>query len=272
MGESHVLFDVSERIATITLNRPDAMNAFGGTMREDLLRYLEAAHVDPDVRCIVITGAGRAFCAGGDIAGMAELQMRHDADTIRQRVVIANRVVTLLRECAKPVIAAVNGAAAGGGMNLALACDLRYCTASAKFAQSFVKIGLIPDWGGHYLLPRLIGTARALELMWLGDRIDAPTALALGIVNAVFADDVFRAEVRARAQRLASGPPAALALIKRGVYAGMRGELAETLAFEGHTQPEIFLNADAREGMRAFLDKRAPQFGRDSGGEENTES
>jgi len=261
MTEASILYDVSQGIATITLNRPEVMNAFGLNMRETLYHRLREAEADDGVRCVVVTGAGKAFCAGGDVANMAELQQQGDAAQIRQRMMTGGEVVKFIHAMAKPVVAAVNGAAAGAGMNLALACDIRYATASAKFAQSFVKIGLVPDWAGHYLLPRLVGSARAMELMMTGERIDADEALRLGIVNRVYADDVFRDEVARRVRLLADGPPEALALIKQGVQRGLVSSLPETLAFELQAQSALFLSADAREGMRAFLEKRAPRFG-----------
>ncbi|MGE3773984.1 MAG: enoyl-CoA hydratase/isomerase family protein [Gammaproteobacteria bacterium] len=258
---SNILYAVADAVATITLNRPEAMNAFGGDMREELYHRLREAEADTTVRCIVLTGAGKAFCAGGDIANMASLQAQDDVTPIRQRMLTGGEIVKFIRAMAKPVVAAVNGAAAGAGMNLALACDFRYAAAAAKFAQSFVKIGLVPDWAGHYLLPRLIGTARAMELMMTGERIDAAEALRLGLVNRVFDDAVFHAEVRSRVTLLAAGPPEALALIKQGVQRGVETSLPETLAFELQAQSALFLAPDAREGMRAFLDKRAPRFG-----------
>ncbi|MGH8597207.1 MAG: enoyl-CoA hydratase/isomerase family protein, partial [Gammaproteobacteria bacterium] len=157
----HVLFETIGGVAVIRLNRPDVMNAFGGTMREDLLAALERAARDAEIGSVVITGSGDAFCAGGDIANMAALQANNDNHEITQRMATAARVVQTIRNMPKPVLAAINGPAAGAGMNLALACDLRFASSRAKFAESFVKIGLIPDWGGHYLLTRLIGTGRA---------------------------------------------------------------------------------------------------------------
>jgi 2-(1,2-epoxy-1,2-dihydrophenyl)acetyl-CoA isomerase len=146
-------------------------------------------------------------------------------------------------------------------MNLALACDIRYAAASAKFAQSFVRIGLVPDWCGHALLPRVVGTARAMELMMTGERIDADEACRLGIVNRVFPDERLHAEVAARVRAIADGPPAALAFIKEGVRRGVTGTFDDIAAFELEAQSAVFLSADAREGMRAFLDKRPPRFG-----------
>lgn len=262
MSDSHILYEVANRIGTITLNRPDVMNAFGGTMREDLLARLQDAEHDSAVRCLIITGAGNAFCAGGDIASMVERQEKNDTSILKQRMTVGGKVVQSIRQMSKPVIAAINGAAAGAGMNLALACDIRFGSERAKFAQSFVKIGLVPDWGGHYLLTQLVGTSRALELIMTGDRIDAEEASRLGIINRVFPHDSFQQEVRSFANRLANGPAETLAQIKRGVYIGATGTLAETLAHEEQAQSAVFLSADAREGMRAFLEKRSPRFGK----------
>ena len=258
-----LLFELADGVALITLNRPQAMNAFEGAMREDLLARLQEVATDRAVRCVVITGVGNAFCTGGNIAGMAELQANDDVATIEQRMRTGGEVVRLMREMDKPVIAAVNGAAAGGGLNLALACDMRFAAPKARFSASFVKIGLVPDWGGHYLLTRMVGTARAMELMMSGERLDAEEALRLGLVNRVFPQDAFLNEVMSRAKQFAAGPREAIAAIKHGVYLGATGSLDDTLAFEQLTQAQLFLGADAREGMRAFLDKRPARFGQD---------
>lgn len=260
MSQSQVLFEVSAGVGVVTLNRPEAMNAFGGTMREDLLQRLRDAEADGNVRCLVITGSGRAFCAGGDIASMAELQTRGDTSVIVQRMHVGAQVVRTIRAMGKPVVAAINGAAAGAGMNLALACDMRVAAESARFAQSFVNIALVPDWGGTYLLTQLVGTAKAMELMMTGDRLDAAEAMRIGIVNRVIADGAFREEVMAFARRLANGPAATLAHIKRAAYIGAAGTLADALEAEEDAQTHLFLADDAREGMRAFVEKRAPKF------------
>jgi 2-(1,2-epoxy-1,2-dihydrophenyl)acetyl-CoA isomerase len=161
---------------------------------------------------------------------------------------------------AKPVIAAVNGAAAGAGVNLALACDMRFAAQSAHFSESFVKIALVPDWGGTYLLTQLVGTAKAMELMMSGNRIDAAEALRIGIVNRVLPDDTFLEDVVIFARQLASGPANTLAHIKRATYIGAIGTLSDALQYEEQAQESVFLSDDAREGMRAFLEKRAPRF------------
>ena len=262
MSNTHpgVLASREGGVLTLALNRPEVMNAFGGTMREDLRDALATAATDPSIRCVIITGTGKAFCAGGDVASMAQLQDAGDTDEIGRRMTVAAEVIRLIREMPKPVIAAVNGAAAGAGMNLALACDWRYASESARFAESFIKIGLVPDWGGHYLLTQLVGPARAMELIMSGERLGAAEALHLGIVNAVFADDEFTAAVQMRAQAFATAPAEALAAIKRGVQRAAAGTLEDSLAWESRTQRALFLGADAREGMRAFLEKRPASF------------
>ena len=260
MSTSHLLYEVAAGIATITLNRPEVLNAFSDEMRPSLLAQLETAEHDPAARVVVITGAGKAFCAGGDIANMVALQEANDSDKIKLRMGLGGAIVRKIRALPKPVIAAINGAAAGAGMNLALACDLRYASERAVFVQSFVKIGLVPDWAGHYLLTQVVGTARALEIMLLGDRLTVQEAARLGIVNQVFPEASFGAEVRSIAARLAAGPRRTMAEIKRGVYLGATDSLDAVLAHEREAQVGLFLMADAREGMRAFLEKRTPTF------------
>ena len=263
MSTQRILTEISDNVEVITLNRPEVLNAFEGTMREELLAALEAATENTAVRCVVITGAGRAFCAGGDVASMVALQDANNDAVVKERMLVGGKVIQLLRRMPKPVIAAVNGAAAGAGMNLALGCDFRLGADKARFSESFVKIGLVPDWAGFLSLPGLVGTAKAMELMMTGDRIDADEAYRLGLLNHVFAHDSFQKEVQHFARRLAAGPPETLARIKRGVYLGATCSVAETLTYEHDTQAELFLSADAREGMRAFVEKRTPEFGKD---------
>ena len=200
MSDDRLLFELSDGIAILTLNRPEVMNAFEDGMREALFERLEECAENRDVRCVVITGAGRAFSAGGDIASMAKLQEENDLSVVEARMSIAGQVIQQIRRMPQPVLAAINGAAAGGGMNLALACDMRIASDKAVFAESFVKIGLIPDWGGFDFLSKLVGTAKAMELMMLGDRIDAAEAHRLGLVNRIVPDDDFRDEAAKLAQ------------------------------------------------------------------------
>src|SRR5918992_3418011 len=186
-------------VATITLDRPEKLNAFAGHMRRDLADALEHAASDREVRVVVVTGAGRGFCAGADVAYMAELMERQDVEEFTRLLGAGRRVLTAIRQMTKPVIASVNGPAYGAGFNLALACDLRVAAESATFSQSFVKVGLHPDWGGSYFLPRVVPTNIACEMFFLGEAFDAGRALQFGIVNRVVAD----AELQTEAWRLA---------------------------------------------------------------------
>ena len=261
MTDDRLLFEVSDGVAILTLNRPAVMNAFQDGMREALFERLEECANDQAVRCIVITGAGPAFSAGGDIASMARLQKENDLSIVEARMNIAGQVIQQIRRMPQPVLAAINGAAAGAGMNLALACDMRIASDKAVFVESFVKIGLIPDWGGFDFLTKLVGTSKAMELMMLGDRIDASEAHQLGLVNRVVPDETFRDEAAKLARRLADGPAETLSAIKEGVYRGAESTLPETLSYEYKTQRRLFLREDAREGMKAFLEKRSAVYG-----------
>src|ERR1044071_8691681 len=178
-----LLYEVRDRIATLTLNRPDRLNALGDTLREDLLDAVSKAAADPNVGVLVVTGAGRGFCSGGDVKSMSERAETGAPSPTNERFApIRDRIILAMRDCPKPIIAAINGAAAGAGMNLALACDMRIASSAAKFSQAFVKRGLHPDWGGTWFLPRIVGTAKACELIFTGDSLDAAQALELGIV------------------------------------------------------------------------------------------
>jgi enoyl-CoA hydratase/carnithine racemase len=249
-----------EGILTITLDRAEKLNAFAGHMRRDLGETLERAGSDDDVCVIVITGAGRAFCAGGDVAAMDDMMQREDADEFARMLGAGRRVVTEIREMVKPVVASINGVASGAGFNLALACDLRIAAESARFSQSFVKVGLHPDWGGTYFLPRLVPANIACEMFFLGDAIDAARALALGLINRVVPDDQLEIETQRLAARLRDAPPESIAAAKHAVYLSHHAELEEMLQYETEAQLRCFHTADAREGVRAFLEKRAPRF------------
>src|ERR687893_140783 len=227
MPYEHILVSEANSIVTITLNRPDKLNAFIGHMRRDLAEALEHAGSDRSVRVVIITGAGRAFCAGGDIAFMAELMDRRDAEEFSRILGAGRRVITAIRQMTKPVIAAINGPASGAGCNLAFACDLRIASNNATFSQSFAKVGLHPDWGGTYFLPRLVTPNKACEMFFLGETIDAAEAVRLGIVNQVVAPEKLEAVTLQLAQRLRTAPPIALAAAKHAVYMSQTAELEE---------------------------------------------
>ncbi|MCU1246466.1 MAG: enoyl-CoA hydratase [Acidobacteria bacterium] len=251
---------LAEHVATITLNRPDKLNAFSGTMREDLLAALQACEAESDCRVVVITGAGRAFCAGGDVDAMAGLQKAGDVDRFRKLLDAGRDIVTTIASLSKPVIAAVNGVAAGAGCNLALACDYRIASDTAKLGETFVRIGLHPDWGGTWLLPRLVGLGRAAELLMTGRIVDAQEALAIGMVDRVVPAAELMAATETLVRSIAAGPPLAIAGIKRALRKSERETLAGQLAIETEHQLQAFCSRDAGEGMAAFFEKRPPAF------------
>ncbi len=257
-----LLYAVQDRIATITLNRPERLNALGDTLREELYDAVTKSATDPGVGVIVITGAGRGFCSGGDVKAMSEREQKGQETSVAERVSpIRDRCVLAMRACPKPIIAAVNGAAAGAGMNLALACDMRIASSAAKFSQAFVKRGLPPDWAGSWFLPRVVGTAKAFELIFTGDTIDAAEALRLGIVNAVVAPEELMAQTYKLAGKIAANAPLAVQLSKRAIQHNENVDLRAGLEFETFVQGIARDTEDYKEGVKAFVEKRAPVFG-----------
>jgi 2-(1,2-epoxy-1,2-dihydrophenyl)acetyl-CoA isomerase len=257
--EKTVLYDQSGGVATITLNRPQAYNAFTAGLHQELMAALKTAERDDAVRCLVITGAGKAFCSGQDLKELAPGQSF--GDLLRERF---NPLILKLRAIPKPIIAAVNGVAAGAGMSLALACDFRLAADSARFVAAFANVGLVPDSGMSYFLPRLIGPARALELCMTGGSLDAATALQYGMLNAVAAPDEMPRAVREFAARLAGGPASALGLIKRSFELAGTATLQQALDYETQAQEIAGSGQEYAEGVRAFHEKRAPRFGESS--------
>ena len=256
----HIQVAEADGITTITLCRPDRLNAFVGHMRRDLAEALEDAGSNRNVRVVIVTGAGRAFCAGGDIGFMAELMQRRDSEEFSRILGAGRRVILAIRQMTKPVIASINGPASGAGCNLALACDLRIASNTATFSQSFAKVGLHPDWGGTYFLPRLVTPNKACELFFLGESIDAAEALRLGIVNQVVSPEDLQAATLQLAERLCAAPPIALAAAKHAVYMSQAAELEEMLRYETEAQLRCFDSEDGHEGVHAFLEKREPRF------------
>jgi 2-(1,2-epoxy-1,2-dihydrophenyl)acetyl-CoA isomerase len=246
-------------IATITLDRPEKLNAFIGHMRRDLAEALERAAGDRNVRVVVLTGAGRGFCAGADVAYMAHLMERQDVDEFTRLLGAGRRVLYAIRQMTKPVIASVNGPAYGAGFNLALACDLRMASESASFSQSFVKVGLHPDWGGTYFLPRVVPTNLACEMFFLGDAINAQRAAQLGIVNHVVPDAELASATRKLAERLRDAPYRSIAAAKHAVYMSEESSIERMLQYETEAQLQCFQSQEARERVRAFLEKREPR-------------
>src|SRR3989454_9650379 len=257
-----LLYEVKDAVATLTLNRPERLNALGDTLRDDLYAAVLRASGDADVRVMIVTGAGKGFCAGGDVKAMNDTKEgRAPARPVEATVAaLRARFLLAMRDAPQPVIAAVNGAAAGAGMNLALGCDIRLASTAAKFTQAFVKRGLHPDWGGTYFLPRLVGMAKACELIFTGDIIDAGEALRLGLVSAVYAPEELLPATHELARKIAAGPPIAIRLAKRALYHSQDVDLRAALEFETFAQNIASETEDAREGIRAFVEKRPAAF------------
>ncbi|USG65648.1 enoyl-CoA hydratase-related protein [Brevibacillus ruminantium] len=251
-----ILYEVTEGVAVITLNRPEKFNAFTEQMNKEITAALKQAQKDADVRCILLTGAGRAFNAGQDLGDVQGGGVDFGG-FLRNRY---NPMILQFRKTEKPIIAAVNGVAAGAGMSLALACDIRLASEKASFVNAFVNIGLVPDSGGCYFLPRIVGIGKALELAMTGEKLSAEEALKLGLVNQVYPADSFQEEALAYARKLAVLPTRAIGLIKRTMYKGLEMDLEETLEYETYAQEAAGSTEDHREGVAAFLEKRAPRF------------
>lgn len=249
--------DVADGVATIMLDRPDALNALTIPMKESLLAALEAAATASEVRAVIITGAGRAFCAGQDLRERLEPGAPPLGEELRERY---NPIVRAMRALPKPIVGAINGVAAGAGASLAFACDLRIAAESASFVLAFGRIGLIPDSGATWTLPRLVGLAKASEMALLNDPVSAAEALRIGLVSNVVAAEGLMDEARAVAARLAAGAPAALAATKQLLEAGVTSDFEAALAAETEAQDRLGAAPDHAEGLAAFLEKRSPQF------------
>lgn len=260
MSYETITFAVAERVATITLNRPDKLNAFTAKMHEELRKALAEIQSDAEIRAAVITGAGRGFCAGQDLQEVSPASADASRDLGQRLERGYNRLVRTLRALPKPVIAAVNGVAAGAGANVALACDIVIAARSASFIQAFARIGLVPDSGGSFALPRRIGLARATALLMTGDALPAERAAEWGLIWAAVDDDKVLAETHAMAKRLADGPGLALALIKRLMNASGTNTLDQQLDLERDFQRLAGMSADYREGVAAFREKRKANF------------
>jgi len=257
-----ILLAEAEGVATLVLNRPERLNAFADDMREQLIAALDAVSARGGIGALVVTGAGRAFSAGGDVHHMAALKQRGaGADALRPLIDAGRAAIERLVALPFPTIAAVNGPAAGAGLNLALACDLRIASDQASFAESFARIGLHPDWGGTFFLPRRVGLARALEMAWTGDAIDAAAALRIGLVNQVVPHGELDQAARALARRLAEAPRLATWLIQRTLRAALDQPLTACLDAEAEAQAACWVSPDVAEGLTAFTEKRKPAFG-----------
>lgn len=251
-----ILYEVSEGVAILTMNRPETFNAFNERMNKEITDALKQAQKDPAVRCVVLTGAGRAFNAGQDLGDVLEGEVDFGG-FLRNRY---NPMILQLQKTEKPIIAAINGVAAGAGMSLALACDIRLASDKASMVNAFVNIGLVPDSGGCYFLPRIVGIGKALELAMTGEKVSAEEALRLGLVNQVYPAEDFWESTLAYARKLAALPTRGIGLIKRTMYKGLEFGLEETLEYEAYAQDIAGQTEDYKEGVKAFMEKRSPRF------------
>ena len=258
MPENDYLIHTHEAgVTTLRLNRPDVFNSVHKPLALALQEQLRKCQADEAVRAVVLTGTGRAFCAGQDLAEITSPDSPDVAEIVAKHY---NPIVQLIRDLEKPVIAAVNGVAAGAGANIALACDIVVAKESASFIQAFSKIGLIPDSGGTYFLPRLVGQQRASALMMTGDKVSAAEAVQMGMIYKIFADDVFDLEVMNLARKMAAMPTKGLAYTKQLLNQTFNNDVAGQLRAEGDLQLQAGQTADYREGVAAFMEKRKPTF------------
>ncbi len=255
--DSVVLQEHKDGVLTLWLNRPEVLNAFNRELATGLVEGVRRAVADVNIRVVVIRGKGRGFCSGQDLSVALDERAGRIRDIVRE---MYNPLIQAMRDLPKPIIASVGGVAAGAGMSLALAADLRIAASNARFVYGFSGIGLAPDSGASYYLPRIIGVARALEFSMLGGAVDANQALALGLVSKVVSEEQLDGETSALAQRLAAGPTVALGLTKRAMYEGATGALADALEREALYQQLASESQDFKEGVKAFLEKRSPQY------------
>jgi 2-(1,2-epoxy-1,2-dihydrophenyl)acetyl-CoA isomerase len=264
-GTPDLLAELEAGVLTLTLNRPQARNAMSGPMNQALGERLAAAELDPEVRCVILTGAGPGFCAGGDVKGMADRNAAGGREVSIDEAIASQRVnqratAGRLFKMPKPTIAALPGAAAGAGLSLALACDLRIMASSAFLTTAFAKVGLAGDYGGTYFLTQLVGAAKARELYFLSERVSAEDALRLGLANWVVPPEELAAKAREVALRLAAGPAVCFRYMKENLNRAMGGEVDECLDLEATHHVHSASTADHREAAKAFVEKREPAF------------
>lgn len=256
MTYENIAISIEKGVCTLTLNRPEKRNAFSNGMRIELEHFFKEANANDDVRVIILTGTGPVFCAGGDLNTLQKV----DVITGRKRILEGQELLQKMLNIEKPIIAALNGAAAGAGVSIALACDIIIAGRSAKLIQSFVKVGLVPDLGALYLLTALIGRHRALEMMLLGEAVSAHEGKELGIINRVVEDEQLMAEAKEVAVQLVQGPKTAIGFIKKLINRSTLTNLYDSLELEAFAQGVCFESEDFQEGVKAFFEKRKPQF------------
>jgi 2-(1,2-epoxy-1,2-dihydrophenyl)acetyl-CoA isomerase len=261
MSEQTVLLQKKEGVGILTLNRPQRYNAINNQLSQELLEKLIDVKEDREIRAVILTGSGKAFCSGQDLNDRSAMQKRGEhislGDSVRSRY---NPLIATLAGMEKPVIAAVNGVAAGAGASLALACDFRLITPKTRFVEAFVRIGLVPDSGSSYFLPRLIGLGRALEIAMTGRDVEADEAIRIGLANHMVEEDKLMDEAFAFARKLADGPTVAIGLTKKAILKGMEGTLEDALELEAVLQEQAGRTRDFVEGVQAFSEKRKPSF------------
>lgn len=257
MAYEAILSELDQGVLTITLNRPDVLNAINKRMTDELLDAFKTAERESAVRCIVLTGAGRAFSSGEDLKARQAEGNSDFGSTLKQRY---NPIILKMRNIEKPVIGSLNGVAAGAGCSLALACDLRVASEKARLIEVFVRVGLVPDSGSSFLLPRLVGLGKALEMAFLGDEVDADEALSIGLVNKVVPSEELEGATRELALRLAKGPTKAIGLAKRAINRALTMDLDQVLEYEVFAQEAAGASADHKEGIAAFAEKRPANF------------
>jgi 2-(1,2-epoxy-1,2-dihydrophenyl)acetyl-CoA isomerase len=257
---STILEERNGAVLTLRMNRPDKLNALTTPMCRALLHALLVAADDKTIRAIVLTGAGKAFCAGGDLDMIRDARNRRAVKEVEELLIAGKEICLAMATMPKLIVAAVNGAAAGGGMSLALACDLRIASEDATFSQSFAQLGLYPDFGATYFLPRLVGLSRASELFYTAETLTASESCRTGIVYQVFSPEAFEEESRKLAEHLAAGPPMAYRDVKRTMIGEKKQEMEDALDEEIRLQTHCFLTEDCAEGLAAFFEKRKPNF------------
>jgi 2-(1,2-epoxy-1,2-dihydrophenyl)acetyl-CoA isomerase len=258
--DSVLLETISHGVALLVLNRPEKLNALNNELATALNSALERLASNDSVRVVILTGAGRAFCAGGDLASIGEGRQASDAKQLEPLLRSGMAAVLKMRTMPKPVIAAVNGVAAGAGMNVALAADIRIASDEAMFGQNFAKVGLFPDFGGTFFLPQLVGPSIAAEMFYTGEMINAETALRIGVVNRIVSGPQLESEVKALAEKITQGPPIAIRAVKHAIFGRDGKALAHALEDEVEHQLKCYLSDDCREGIQAFFEKRPPRF------------
>jgi len=261
MGDYNTLiYEKAGSVSTLTLNRPDKMNALNPELFDELLVAMKAINEDDEVRALILTGAGRAFCAGADLGMIQNLGKDNFMPKFRRLIQKVQAVTNAIEGLEKPVIGAINGPAIGGGLDIAIACDLRIASDKAVFSEAFIRLGLVPDMGATFRLPRLVGIARAKEIILTGDTITATEAEKIGLVNRVVPADKLMEEARKWAEKLAAGPPLAIKAAKQLINNAASTNLHSALADEMLAQCQLITTQDHQEGLRAFLEKRPPQF------------